>query len=233
VDDLLRQNASEQMPLTGIWPQEEIWLFRFGASFCFARHISADAFFTSLILDKAFDSSPPEENLGDILHLCCCLSCPHHARPGADSKLKAGAEAKPCILQDTQRWPHCLTHKKQNEKQQQTDEKSIIQHWHNLLTILPKRQQIKQRTTIFLHGLGSDLTMTWPWTPEEKDQKFQDSESHAAYMRKALQKKAIIRLTFTFDREEKGTQSVQNDTACIQFHRKVKPRLALRSRVIT
>ena len=66
---------------------------------------------------------------------------------------------------------------------------------------------------------------TWPWTEqaEQDHKKFEEPEKLAAYMSEALQKKAVIRLTFTF--EEQNTQGVPDcvdtDTACIQFHRKV------------
>jgi hypothetical protein len=185
-----------------------------------------------LILEKAFSSDAPIEESKESFHLCCCLSCPLHKEPGTENKgtksekkdekkrAKQDTEKPCCIIPKAQQWPPGLSNKKSDQKNQQADKHSAICHWYDLLKELPARKG--KATTIFLHGLGPDLTE--PLFPEPSPDILEDSGSkeYSIYMSQVLLKReGVIRITFDGNESWSAPDIDGQGQVCVNFHQMV------------
>jgi hypothetical protein len=156
------------------------------------------------ILEKAFDSKRPDEDLGETIHLCCCLSCPL-------AKGRTGTKST-CILCVAQHWPNQTANLQQ----------SIIHHWYDIYDKIKPGQTTpsSKKTTIFLHGLGRDLTtglMTEDYTTAFEQLSCDDDREK--FIETCLKSRAVIKITFG-DLEE-WECSDNADSTCVSFHRLV------------
>ncbi len=194
--------------------------------------MSSHSFCNRLILEKAFSSDAPKEESTEPIHLCCCLSCPLHKELGTESKgtklasqkkneKKGGTENTCCIIPQAQQWPPGLSDKKSDRKNQQADKHSAICHWYDLLKILQENARKGEATTIFMHGLGPDLTRPLFPTPSPDIQEDSGSKFYSTYMSKALKREGVIRITFDGNESWSAPDIDGQGQACVDFHQMV------------
>lgn len=156
------------------------------------------------ILEKAFDSKRPSDDLGETLHLCCCLSCPL-AKRGTGTK-------SACILCVAQHWPN----------QTANLQHSIIRHWYDIHDIIKPEQTTpsSKKTTIFLHGLGRDLT-SGLMTDDDiaAFEQLSCDPDRAKFIESCLKSRAVIKISF--DDLEEWECVDKADSTCVSFHRLV------------
>ena len=196
--------------------------------------MSFHPFRNRLILEKAFSSDAPKDESKEPIHLCCCLSCPLHEGLGTENKgtklvsekkdekkrAKQGTESTCCIIPKAQQWPPGLSNKKSDQKNQQADKHSAICHWYDLLKELPARKG--KATTIFLHGLGPDLTEPLFSEPSPDIQEDSGSKAYSKYMSQALLKReGVIRITFDGNESWSAPDIDSQGQACVEFHQMV------------
>ena len=196
--------------------------------------MSFHPFRNRLILEKAFSSDPPKEESNESFHLCCCLSCPLHTELGSENKgtklasekkdekkrAKQGTENTCCIIPKAQQWPPGLSNKKSDQKNQQADKHSAICHWYDLLKELPARKG--KATTIFLHGLGPDLTEPLFHELSPDIQEDSGSQAYSKCMSQALLKReGVVRITFDGNESWSAPDFDSQGQACVEFHQMV------------
>jgi hypothetical protein len=163
----------------------------------------------SHILEKAFESPlKPLEHAAfdpdkdDVVHLCCCLSCPLHL-----NKKNKNTTKESCILRFAQQWPEAskaIIHRERDGKQE-----PIIMHWYDLANNLSNR-----RTAVFLHGLGDDLTKKFSENSESKNIEEASILNHLKYQK-------VIRIFF-HGQETWDFECSSDEHLCISFQQAVR-----------
>ncbi len=196
VDNVFRCK-SQSFPSDTPLPHNEMSFFRFGNCF-FVCALSVLLFFCSHILEKAFDSKGPAHEVdSEIIHLCCCVSCPLHAK-----KDHVTNSSDTCILS--------------------ASKNSIMKHWYDALNLVSNNSSTTacKSTTIFLHGLGSDL-MTKCVPDTETDEKFSnlssDQEKAQFIATRMDSNKDVNVIRVTFD----GKEQWPVPGTCVIFHQMV------------
>jgi hypothetical protein len=161
----------------------------------------------SHILEKAFDCRAPGDKLGcKVIHLCCCLSCPLHAK-------RSDVDDTKCILHTAQQWPVTSPISKSAAAA------PIIHHWHQV----DLGSLASASTTIFLHGLGPDFMSKFDSHFSDEDAeafaKLSGHQERWAFIAGRMTSKNVVRVTF--DGTENWNSFDLDQNPCVVFHRLV------------